>query len=283
MKFKILTALITPFLTDGRIDYFSITKLIWKLKRDGCDGLVVCGTTAEVPTLSREEKCSILEYVLKETNNEMEIWFGCGSNNTKTAIENCKLVEKYPIKGVLIVAPYYNKPGDEGMFQHYKTIAQHTSLNIMMYNVPSRTASVIHEQTIRRLIEICPNIIGLKQASSDLECVKNLKDDYPNFIVYSGDDGLILEGIHVGMSGAISVAAHLMCKDMKKIETCSEEELIKIDMKLKKYCSYLFLESSPAPLKYILFQLGYCENILRLPLVKITKKNEEKINQYFNF
>lgn len=233
MKFKILTALITPFLNDGRIDYLSISKLIDKLKKEGCDGLVVCGTTAEVPTLSREEKGNILEYVLKENKGEMEIWFGCGSNNTKTAIENCKLVEKYPIKGVLIVAPYYNKPGDEGMFQHYQMIANHTPLKIMMYNVPSRTASVINESTIRRLIEVCPNIIGLKQASSDLECVRHLKEDYPDFIVYSGDDALILEGIQVGMSGAISVASHIMCKDMKKIETCSEQELIKIDRKLK--------------------------------------------------
>lgn len=268
---EIYTALITPFDEDGSIDYKALSKLIDKLISEGNDSFVVCGTTGEVSTLRLHEKKQLIRYI-RYHYPDVNLIIGLSSNSTNEIIKQInELGNINSLESFMVVVPYYNRPSQEGLFKHYDVIASSTSKNIIIYNVPSRTACNIETNTILKLLEKHKNIIGLKQAGS-LDDVLTLKENYPFFKVYVGNDNLLKEALQKDVDGIISVVSHLDYKLIKDI--CDSENDFKDDY-LKLLSKYIFIESSPAPLKYILFKLGYINNKLRLPLVNITKEHEK--------
>lgn len=279
---KALVALITPFHHDGQIDYESLGKLIDRLLDEGCDGFIVCGTTAEVPTLRFDEKYEILDFVIGITKKRAQIWFGCGSNDTLSVIKGVKRVQDYDIDGILVVTPYYNKPSSKGLIAHYEAIANATNHKIMLYNVPSRTGVSLNYQTISTLIDHHSNIVGLKQASDDFDCVMKLKENYPDFVIYSGEDGSLQEGLHAGVDGIISVSGHMNLMMIKKYLSDYQNDPNTNFQDLKDFASITFCDASPAPIKYMLARKGYCENVLRLPLVGVSMAAQAMIEQYFD-
>ena len=210
-----MTALITPFKEHDEIDFDALQFLIEDQIQNGSDGFIVCGTTAEVPTLTRLEKLQILDFVISQVDHRVPIWYGCGSNCTKNVVINCLDVEDRDIAGVLLVTPYYNRPTQRGLYEHFKQVANHTHHKIMLYNIPSRTGCELLSDTLLQLIKDCPNIISLKQASKDLELVKCVLKEYPSFKIYSGEDGFFVEAFEAGMCGVISVMSHLVLRQMK--------------------------------------------------------------------
>ncbi|MEG2544041.1 MAG: 4-hydroxy-tetrahydrodipicolinate synthase [Longicatena sp.] len=276
---KVMVALITPFKSDNSIDYLALDNLIERLIQEGCDGFIVCGTTAETPTLTHDERIQVLHHVIQVVNTRVPLYYGCGTNATKSSIEAIQEVEHLCLQGVLLVTPYYNRPTQEGLFQHFKTIAKSVNCPIMLYDIPSRTSSCLHYDTIRRLICECPNIVALKYASTDFEMIKKIKEEFPNFYIYSGEDAYIDESADALMDGLISVMAHLVLPKIKifldedRIDNCTRKEI-------NKMAYYTFIEASPAPIKYMLSKRGECNNIVRLPLVTCSMHAQEKIDAY---
>lgn len=275
--FNIMTALITPFQEDGSIDFIALKGIIQEQLQNGVDGFIVCGTTAEAPTLSEEEKFSILAFVLEETKHQVEIWFGCGCNDTQATISLCKKAQGYDIDGVLLVTPYYNKPSQEGLYAHYKTIANQIQTKIMLYDVPSRTGVSLEWSTTDRLLQECSNIVALKHASHDLSGIQKLHQKYPHFQIYSGEDNYFMEGKAAGMCGIISVMSHI---HLRKMRECIEEENQELVEELVCSAAYVFMGGSPVTLKYILMKLNRCKNIVRLPLVPLTQDLQSIVDEY---
>lgn len=276
MRKKIFVALVTPFTKENNVDFVGLKRIISRLMSEGVDGFVVCGTTAETPTLSNKEKIEILEFVLNETKQQVEVWFGCGSNNTQDTVRAVQKAQMYPIQGVLLVVPYYNKPSQEGIYQHFSKIAMNCKTNIMIYNIPSRTNVQIETNTLKKLIIKHKNIVALKQASKDFELVKIIKKEYPKFIIYSGEDSMLDESIDVGMDGLISVMAHINLPKIKKFIKYNMKDN-KLRKELVHEANLIFSEPSPACIKYCLFCKNEIENRLRLPMV--TVQNEELKNE----
>lgn len=277
--FKIMTALVTPFNKHGDIDYPSLAKIIEDQINQGCQGFIVCGTTSEAPTLSEQEKFSILSFVIHQTKHRVPLWFGCGTNDTKQTIQLCLKAQAYDIQGLLIVTPYYNKPSQEGLYQHFKAISDAVFKDIMVYNVPSRTGIEISYETLRRLIMECPNIKSLKHASHAFDIVQKIHEEFPEFEIYSGEDGSFEEGKQMGMCGLISVMSHYNMKEIIAYEQNPDKQTLE---KLYETAYYTFMESSPAPIKYMLFKQGLCDNVLRLPLCPISKETAQKIDEYMS-
>lgn len=273
---QLMVALVTPFTEENKVDYKALDRIVHRLMKEGCDGFIVCGTTAETPTLSHNEKLSILRHVIRKVKHRAQIWYGCGSNDTAATILACKEAEKEDIDGVLLVTPYYSKPNAAGLYAHYDAIASAVHTNIMLYNVPSRTGVELTQETIHALLNTHDNITALKQACSNLDTVKWLKAQHPAFQIYSGEDGFFDEGFDAGMDGLISVMGHVC---MRKLRSFCDEG--RVDNKLRKQlyelASLTFCEASPAPVKYMLHTLDECENILRLPLVAVSAAAQEKI------
>ncbi|MGX8834370.1 4-hydroxy-tetrahydrodipicolinate synthase [Amedibacillus sp. YH-ame6] len=270
---EIMTALITPFKKHDEIDFDALGYLVEEQISQGCDGLIVCGTTAEVPTLTRTEKVQILDFVIERAQHRVPIWYGCGSNCTRLAIENCLEVENRDIAGVLLVTPYYNRPTQQGLYEHFKKISQCIHHSIMLYNIPSRTGCTLECDTLLRLLDECPNIVALKHASKDLDLVKCVMKQYPKFRVYSGEDGYFVESFEAGAMGVVSVMSHMILPQMKSyIEGgCQDEELGNM---LYECAEKTFCEASPSPVKYMLCRKGVCKNVLRLPMVPISYGKE---------
>ncbi|MEG0264938.1 MAG: 4-hydroxy-tetrahydrodipicolinate synthase [Erysipelotrichaceae bacterium] len=281
---KIMVALITPFLKDGFIDYASLEKIVLRLLDEGIDGFIVCGTTSEVCTLSREERFQVLNYVIKLCSHRCEIWFGCGTNNTKETLELMQASQSHEIDGYLIVTPYYNKPSDAGLYKHYERLAKQSILPIMLYNVPKRSGVCLSYPLIRKLIKHYPNITSLKQASDDYETVKKLKEEFPFFKIYCGEDAALSSGLDAGMDGIISVSGHCYLKDIQNFIKAyqNHQPITDFDKRIKDIATTTFCDASPAPIKYILNQRGECHNVLRLPLVPITKANKNKIDAFLH-
>lgn len=271
---EIYTALITPFDEEGAIDYESLKKLINHLIQQGNDHFVLCGTTGEASTLRLHEKKQLIRYV-RFHYPDIHLIVGISSNSTNDSIRTMQeLSTIHNLTTFMIVTPYYNKPSQEGLFQHYSKIADNTDKNIIIYNVPSRTASDIHDDTIRRLITKHKNIIGLKQAG-DISGISSLKEQYPDFKIYVGNDYLLKEALEAGADGIISVASHL---DYPLIENICNTRDPFLDDYLKIVTSYLFKEPSPAPIKYILSKKGLIQNKLRLPLIPASPKLEVQLD-----
>jgi len=278
-------ALITPF-KDNELDIDAYIKLIHYHLENGTNGLVPAGTTGESPTLNHEEHQKVIEICVREAKGKIPVIAGTGSNSTEEAVNLTKHAEKAGADGVLVVTPYYNKPTQEGLYQHYKSINDNTSLPIIIYNIPSRCVIDMSVDTMSRLFEL-KNIAGVKDATGDLNRLdQTIKKLGPEFIQLTGEDGLALKFNKRGGVGIISVTANIapkLCSDMQKFSKSKSDNEIKeaerIDQLLQPLHKSLFIESNPAPAKYAARLLGLCSDEIRLPLVKIKKETEEEIKK----
>ncbi|WP_437132543.1 4-hydroxy-tetrahydrodipicolinate synthase [Bacillus atrophaeus] len=272
---NIATAMITPFDNKGNVDFQKLSTLIDYLLKNGTDSLVVAGTTGESPTLSTEEKIALFEYTVKEVNGRVPVIAGTGSNNTKDSIKLTKKAEETGVDAIMLVAPYYNKPSQEGMYEHFKAIAEETSLPVMLYNVPGRTVASISPETTIRLAEI-QNVVAIKEASGDLDAITKIVAETPeDFFVYSGDDGLTLPVLSVGGRGIVSVASHIIGSDMqqmiKNYTNGQTANAALIHQKLLPIMKELFKAPNPAPVKTALQLKGLDVGSVRLPLIPLNE------------
>lgn len=281
---KCMVALVTPFTSGNIVDVRALKELVIRLLQDGVDGFIVCGTTAEVCTLSMQERIVIVDTVIETVAKRAAIWVGCGTNCTKKSYEYMQSVEDKDIDGILLVVPYYNRPSQEGMYQHFYYLAHHTKHPIMLYNVPKRTGAILENETIERLIENCPNIVALKQAFSDYSiCHSNVVKEH-DFKVLSGDDGSLLECLQNGGYGIVSVLGHIVNHKIKKIIDAYDKDicLYEEDEELKKMSDVVFKESNPCGIKYILAKKGWMNAFVRLPLVEVSDATKVAIDMYFD-
>ena len=278
-------ALITPF-KDDKLDTENYIKLINFHIENGTNGLVPAGTTGESPTLSHDEHQKVIELCIKEAKGKIPVIAGTGSNSTVEAVELTKHAEKAGADGALVVTPYYNKPTQEGLYQHYKTINDNTSLPIIIYNIPSRCVIDMSVDTMARLFEL-KNIAGVKDATGDLKRLDQTIEKLGHeFIQLTGEDGLAFEFNKRGGVGIISVTANIapkLCSDMQRCSKSKSDNEMKeaerIDQLLQPLHKSLFLESNPAPVKYAAKLLGLCDDSIRLPLVKIKKETKEEVKK----
>tara|TARA_E500000331_G_scaffold337091_1_gene364894 strand:+ start:16 stop:897 length:882 start_codon:yes stop_codon:yes gene_type:complete len=281
-------ALITPF-KNNQLDVDCYIKLINFHLKNGTNGLVPAGTTGESPTLSHKEHEQVIELCIKESNGKIPVIAGTGSNSTAEAISLTKHAEKAGADGALVVTPYYNKPTQEGLYQHYKAINDNTSLPIIIYNIPSRCVIDMSVDTMARLFEL-KNISGVKDATGDLNRLdQTIKKLGTEFIQLTGEDGLAFEFNKRGGVGIISVTANIapkLCSDMQRYSKSKSDNEIneaeRIDQMLQPLHKSLFIESNPAPVKYAAKLLDLCSDEIRLPLVRIKKETEEKIKKALN-
>ena len=278
-------ALITPF-KNGKLDEETYLKLINFHMENGTNGLVPAGTTGESPTLSHDEHQKVIELCIKEAKGKIPVIAGTGSNSTDEAIALTKHAEKAGANGVLVVTPYYNKPTQEGLYQHYKAINDNTSLPIIIYNIPSRCVIDMSVDTMARLFEL-KNITGVKDATGDPNRLEQtIKKLGPGFIQLTGEDGFAFEFNKRGGVGIISVTANIapkLCSDFQKYSKSKSDNEIKeaerIDQLLQPLHKCLFIESNPAPVKYAAKILGLCEDDVRLPLVKIKPETQKVVKK----
>ncbi|MCM3704141.1 MULTISPECIES: 4-hydroxy-tetrahydrodipicolinate synthase [Cytobacillus] len=282
---RVSTAMVTPFDNKGHIDFPKTTQLINHLIENGTDSLVVAGTTGESPTLTKEEKLALFKHAVKAADKRVPVIAGTGSNNTYESIELTKKAEQIGVDAIMIVAPYYNKPNQEGLYRHFKAIAESTSLPVMVYNIPGRSSVNILPETIIRLSEIT-NIAAVKEASGDLNAmakiIANTDDD---FMLYSGDDGLTLPCMAIGGTGIVSVASHVIGKEMQEMITAylngENEKAAKIHQKILPIMEGLFAAPSPVPVKTALQLKGLDVGSVRLPMVPLTEQERSAVAALF--
>jgi len=278
-------ALVTPFLSDGSIDYTAYKKLIHYVLDNGCQYLVVLGTTGEAPVLSKDEKIQLINIAYDETKGNVPVVVGIGGNNTAALIEDLK---NFPLDGaaaVLSASPYYSKPSQEGIFQHYKALAAVSLKPIMLYNVPGRTGRGIAAETVIRIANEVPNVMGIKEASGDmLHCMQILRDKPKDFMVISGDDALAMAQIACGMEGVISVAANAFPAHFNKmIDSSLSGDFAaakKINDQLLTAYDLMFCENNPAGIKAFLAEQNIIQNYLRLPLVPLSAQVHEMVKRF---
>ena len=278
-------ALITPFKED-KLDEEAYIKLIHFQISNGTNGLVPAGTTGESPTLSHDEHQKVIELCIKESNGKKIVIAGTGSNSTKEAISLTTHAEKAGANAALVVTPYYNKPTQEGLYQHYKAINDKVGIPILIYNIPGRSVIDMSIDTMARLFEL-KNIVGVKDATGDLDRVDQQKNKMGNdFIQLTGNDDNALEFNKRGGVGAISVTANIapkLCSNFQKASTTNsnegKSEANRLDKILQPIHSSMFIESNPSPVKYAAKLLGLCEDDVRLPLVKVTEPTKEAIKK----
>jgi len=283
-KYKgVWTALITPFGEDGGIDWVSFEKLIDRQIEAKVAGIIICGTTGESPTLSDEECVEMAKRAKVKTTGKCLLMVGTGTNNTNKSIEKTKKAEEAGADIILLVNPYYNKPTQKGLYLHFKAIAESTNLPVFLYNIKGRTGVNLEIDTLKKLVGGLKNIVGVKEASGDLDqirdvCELGLKD----FTVLSGDDNITFEIIkNYGADGVISVASNIVPLEMvnmvnnaiKKDYTEAEE----INNKLADLFKILFIETNPIPVKYASYKMGLVKNIYRLPMCEIEKENGDQV------
>lgn len=278
-------ALVTPFQKNGKIDFPALEKLVNHVIKGGVDFLVALGTTAESPTLSMIEKQEVLTAIVGYCNGNIPVVCGIGGNNTEEVVRQFKEFNLHGVDAILSVAPYYNKPSQEGLYQHFKAVAAATSKPVILYNVPGRTGSNILPATVLRLAEDCVNIIAIKEACGNLvQCMELMQSKPDHFTVLSGDDNLLLAQMALGMEGVISVAANCFTKDMTDIVNLALvnkfDKARKVHYKLLPGIDLLFAEGNPSGVKFVLKQMGICENILRLPLTPVSEATGKKITQF---
>lgn len=280
---QVLTAMITPMKEDGSVNYKQAVRLAETLVTNGSDGLVVCGTTGESATLTFDEKVQLFTDIVNELGGSTEVIAGTGSNDTAASIALTKAAEKAGVDGIMLVTPYYNKPSQEGLYQHFKAIAENSSLPIMLYNVPGRTNVNLLPETVARLAEI-PNIVSIKEASGDMEQVSYLRTITPeDFLIYSGDDALTLPILSIGGCGVVSVAAHLVGRRIKSMIDAffagRVQEASSIHLELLQIFRTMFITTNPVPVKRSLEYLGIETGPVRLPLVDLTEDQAETIKE----
>ena len=265
-------ALVTPFTANGEVDYKAIVRLVEYQIQNGADFLCILATTGETPCLSIEEKENIKKLVVDTNRGRLPILMGCGGNNTRAVVEELKTADWTGIDGVLSVCPYYNKPSQEGLYQHFKAIAEASPLPVVLYNVPGRTGINMKSETTVRLARDCENIVAVKEASGSLEQVDEIIKNKPErFDVISGDDALTFSMVASGAAGSISVIGNALPKEvsrMIRLEFKGEYEAARtIHHRFTELYSLLFVDGNPAGVKALLHEMGFIENVLRLPLV----------------
>ena len=265
-------ALITPFLEDGSVDYKSLIRLVEYQLNSGADFFCILATTGETPTLTADEKQKIKDLIVDLVGGRVPILMGCGGNNTAAIVKELQTGDFRGVDGILSVCPYYNKPSQEGLYQHFKTIAAATQLPVVLYNVPGRTGVNMTAATSVRLARDCSNIVAIKEASGNLEQVDEIIKNGPRgFEVLSGDDALTFPMVSCGAVGAISVIGNALPREFSKmirLQMRGEYDgARKIHHRFQDLFSLLFVDGNPAGVKAMLHEMGYIQNILRLPLV----------------
>ena len=274
-----ITAMVTPFNDDLTIDYPALEKLINHLIETGTDAILVAGTTGETPTLSHEEEAEMFYFVKKIVNGRVKVIMGAGSNSTQTAVSSSIKAKELGADAILSVVPYYNKPSQKGMYQHFSAIAKAVDLPIILYNIPGRTGVNMLPATIAKLANEFKNIVAVKQSNADLDLISDIRSMCPeDFAIYSGDDSLTIPMMSLGAHGVISVASHIVGKDMKAMITAfksgKNSEALNIHLKLYPIFKKLFMAPNPVPVKASLAKLGIIKDNVRNPLV--TLDDEEK-------
>lgn len=280
---RLMTAMITPLTESGAIDWPRVAGCIEHLIATGTESVVIAGTTGESPTLTHQEKLELCRYAVQQADGRVNIIVGTGSNNTQDSVELTGEVASTGVDGVMLVVPYYNKPTQEGLYRHFKTVAQSTSLPVMLYNIPGRSSVNMSVDTMIRLTNEVENIVMIKESSGNLVDVMELVSrKRKDVVVYSGMDELVIPYMSAGADGVVSVASHLVGTSMREmIEAFIQgkvDQAGEIQRKLIPLVEALFMTSSPAPLKYAMSQLGLCEEHVRLPVVPLAKEEKEKMD-----
>jgi 4-hydroxy-tetrahydrodipicolinate synthase len=277
------TAVVTPF-RNGEVDFVALEKLIESQIVAGITGIVAVGTTAESPTLTHDEKHEIIQRTIKIAKGRCQVIAGAGTNSTRDSIEGAKFAEKSGGDGVLLVAPYYNKPSQEGLFRHFKAIADATKLPVMLYNIPGRCGVDILPDTVIRLAETCRNIVSIKEAGGSVDRVAELRRRLPKeFTILSGDDGLTLPFMSVGAAGVVSVASNLfpteLCSLVRACESGDFKSAENLHRKMGEIFKDLFIEPNPVPAKTALAWRGAISFEVRLPLCEMTEANQARLRK----
>lgn len=278
-------AIVTPFTDDDAIDYKALGNLIDFLITNGVNYIVTQGTTGETPTLDKQEKLDLLEFTYEKVNNRVPVVVGIGGNNTK---EVCSMLQTFPLEkatAILSASPYYNKPSQEGIFQHYTQIAAAAPKPVILYNVPGRTGRNMEPATTIKLAHEVPNIAGIKEAANSIpQCMQLLRDRPADFLIVSGDDDLVLSELAGGMDGVISVAANCFPKQFSNMVNAGLAgdfaTANQLNFPLMEAYNLLFAENNPAGVKAFLYEMGLIKNNLRLPIVPVSSALQQKIKHY---
>lgn len=285
---RVLTAMVTPFKKDMSVDYDMAAKLAIYLINNGSDGLVLHGTTGESPTLTHEEEYELYRVVVKAVNGlpagrqgKAAVFGGTGSNSTATTIHSTKMAEKIGCDGAMIVVPYYNRPPQEGLYQHFKAVADETSLPLIIYNIPSRTGRNMEPETVARLAKI-KNYVAIKEAAGDLSQVSKIREMTPkDFLIYSGDDNMTIPIMERGGYGIISVVSHVVGKMLKEMVEAfargDKNKADEINKKLEPLYKAAFITTNPIMIKAALEMTGFKVGRPRLPLVEATAAEKEEM------
>lgn len=281
---RVLTAMVTPFDRDLKVDINCAKKLARHLVENGSDGLVICGTTGESPTLSEEEKIALFTAVVEEVGGKATVIAGTGSYDTAGSVSLSNMAERTGVDGVMLVAPYYNKPSQEGLYQHFKTVAQSTKLPVMLYNIPSRTGINVLPATVARLAQDVPNIVAIKEAAGSMDQVSELKQLLPDeFAIYSGDDSLTLPMLALGAKGIVSVASHVIGRHIQEMIANyvqgNVSKATRLHHELYPVFKGMFISTNPVPVKEALNLMGINVGGVRLPLVNLPVEEKDKLKE----
>lgn len=276
-------ALVTPFKQDGSVDHKALARVVEYNISNGTDYLVISGTTGESVTITKDEKTAIVQTIIKSNAGRLPLVIGIGGNNTASVIDELQSTDLSPFVAVLSVSPYYSKPTQEGLYQHFKAVADASSIPVILYNVPGRTSKNMEPETSLRLARDVNNIIAIKEAGNSPEQYKILIENKPtDFLVISGDDDLVLDVVLQGGSGVISVIGQALVKDFSEMIHFglkgNRDAAKTIEKKVMPLIGLIFEENNPAGIKAVLHQLGLCEDLVRLPLVAATDDLKYKIS-----
>lgn len=279
---EIITAMVTPFKEDLSVDYAGLERLVNHLIETHSDAILVAGTTGETPTLTHEEEHEIFAFVKKIINGRAKIIMGAGSNSTKTAVESSKKAKELGADAILSVVPYYNKPSQKGMYEHFSAIAKAVDLPIILYNIPGRTGVNMQPNTIAKLAHEFKNIVAVKQSNADLDLISDIKSLCPkDFAIYSGDDSLTIPMMALGAHGVISVASHVVGTEMKKMiqlfKKGDNKSALDIHLKLYPLFKKLFMAPNPVPVKATLNHLNIINEYVRNPLVTLDEEEKKEL------
>lgn len=276
--------MVTPFDRNGNVDTEQMIRLANHLLDEGCDALLLTGTTGESPTLSRDEKRTIYEKLVEAVGDRCFIWAGTGNNNTAESIELTREAEQIGVDGIMLITPYYNKPSQEGLYRHFSQVAEVTRLPIMLYNVPGRTSVNLLPATVARLTQNYENIVALKEANGNLDQLSELKqlvDD--SFTVYSGEDSLTLPMLSLGARGVVSVAAHVVAPELRRMVDAVQAEQMaiarQIHNKIYPLCKALFITTNPVPVKQALEWRGWSMGGYRAPLAEMSSSEADELRR----
>ena len=274
------TAIVTPFSKGGKLDDAALERLIKAQIKGGVDGIVPVGTTGESPTLDYEEHVHVIKRSVELASGKVKVLAGTGGNSTSEAVYLTKMAKKAGANGSLQVAPYYNKPTQEGLFQHFKAIAQATDLPLVLYSVPGRCGVEIGVETVKRLAQACPTVVGIKEAGGSSDRISQLRAAAgANFTILSGDDSMTLPFMAVGAHGVVSVASNVIPREVSQMVRAfaqgKADAALKLQERFYPLFKDLFIETNPVPVKAALSLLGVCEEEYRLPLVPIGAKNRD--------